>query len=374
MISGSQTPPMAGLRVVDFTSMIAGPYCTRLLADCGAEVIKVEAPGGDFLRKMPPTSDGVSTYFAHLNCGKKSVVLDLQTDEGRREALKLAANADVVVENYRPGVMHKLGLDYATLSCQKPDLVYCSISGFGQTGPKALDAAYAPIVHAASGYDEAQLAYQNELTRPEKCGIFVADILAAVYAFGAVQTALLGQARHGHGQFVDVALMDAMINLLVYECQVAQNPVEQPRLLYTPTATRDGFVIIAPINEKNFQDLAHAVGRPEWLSDPRFKELNDRRQNWDQLTAEIESWTSARSALECEEHLSEAGVPCSQYRTIGDAIADPQSIERGLMMKIDDSTGGFLVPNPPFKFSDGTVAAVPRVATLGQHNGEVLST
>jgi crotonobetainyl-CoA:carnitine CoA-transferase CaiB-like acyl-CoA transferase len=152
---------LRGIRVVDFTSMIAGPYCSRLLADCGAEVVKIEEPGGDHMRKGRPQRDGHSAYFASLNCGKKSCVIDLKSAEGRAVAADLAAASDIVLENYRPGVMGRLGLSYETLAARKRELVYCSISGFGQTGPRATQPAYAPVVHAASGFDHTQFVYQG---------------------------------------------------------------------------------------------------------------------------------------------------------------------------------------------------------------------
>ena len=364
---------MTGLRVVDFTTVIAGPYCTRLMADCGAEVIKVESDTGDFIRHAPPYSDGASSYFAHLNCGKKSVVLDLRSDEGRAAALALAASADVVVENFRPGVMQRLGLDYREMAADHPDLVYCSISGFGQTGPRASDPAYAPIIHASSGYDTAQLEYQDELTRPEKSGIFAADVLAAIYAFGAIQTALLGRERYGAGQFIDVAMMDSMINLMVYECQISQIPLERPRILYAPSQALDGFVIITPISQKNFQDMANAMGHPEWITDPRFETIAARREHWPAVMAAMESWTSQRQARDCEAVLQAAGVPCSRYRTITEAITDPQSVSRGLMVNVENAEGGFQVPNAPFQFADGTVGVVPVAPELGEHNEEIFS-
>ena len=365
--------PLSGIRVIDFTSMIAGPYCTRLLADCGAEVIKIEAPGGDFIRQMPPFSDGQSMYFAHLNSGKKSVVLDLKEDTDKLRAFEMINSADVVVENNRPGVMKRIGLDYGQFASTHPNLVYCAISGFGQTGPRAADSAYAPIVHATSGFDLAQMSYQNELTRPEKCGIFTADVMAAVYAFGAIQTALLSRERHGGGQFVDVALLDTMISMLIYECQTAQSPVDQPRTLYTPTATTDGFIIVAPINQKNFVDMAQTMDHPEWVTDPRFKEVSTRRRNWDQVTNLIEGWTSKRSSRECENVLSAGGVPCSRYQTVGEAIADTQIVERGVMVDIDNNEGGFQIPNPPFIFADSSVGVTPIVPELGEHNKIYLS-
>lgn len=359
------TKPLAGIRVVDFTSMIAGPYCTRLLADCGAEVVKVEEPNGDHMRSRPPLRDGHSTYFGHLNAGKQSVALDLKSEEGRDSARLLVAASDVVVENFRPGVMKRLGLDCATLSASKPDLVYCSISGFGQTGPRAEQPAYAPVVHAASGFDHTQFTYQDGQDRPAKTGIFVADVLAAVYAFGAIQTALVGRLRHGNGQFIDVALMDSMINLLVFECQEAQFPSKERRPLYVPMRARDGFVIVAPVNQRNFEQLADAVGCPEWKTDPRFATVAARTAHWDTLMAAIEDWTGTRAARDCEDLLMAAGVPCSRYLSVAEAMADPQLAARGSLATVNDGAGSFLVPNPPFRFGDGSVGVGPQVPALG---------
>jgi CoA:oxalate CoA-transferase len=359
--------PMSGLRVVDFTTMIAGPYCTRLFADCGAEVIKIESPTGDHIRHIAPFSGNTSMYFAHLNCGKKSVVVDLKNADKRADILDLIKSADVVVENFRPGVMKRLGLDYTAIASVNPNLVYCSISGFGQSGPRAEEPAYAPIIQAASGYELANMSYQDHAGKPDRCGIFTADILAAVYAFGAVQTALLSRERFGGGQFIDVALMDAMINLLVYECQSAQNPDHKPRMLYSPTRARNGFVIVTPITQKNFEEMADAMEHKEWKDDARFRTDADRRENWSILLDAIESWTSERAAKECEKILTKAGVPCSRYRTISEAINDSQSQSRGLMQKVQTTKEDFFVPNPPFKFSEEQVGIKTNVPSLGEH-------
>lgn len=366
------TKPLAGIRVVDFTSMIAGPYCTRLLADCGAEVLKVEEPHGDHMRSRPPLRDGHSAYFGHLNAGKKSVALDLKSAEGRAAAQQLVAASDVVVENFRPGVMKRLGLDHASLAVAKPDLIYCAISGFGQTGPRAGQPAYAPVVHAASGFDHTQFTYQDGQDKPAKTGIFVADVLAAVYAFGAIQTALIGRLRHGNGQFIDVALMDSMINLLVFECQEAQFPSKERRPLYVPMRASDGFVIVAPVNQRNFEQLAEAVGRPEWKADPRFSTVAARTAHWDALMAAIETWTSLRPARQCEDLLMAAGVPCSRYLSVAEAMADPQLVARGSLATVNDGAGSFLVPNPPFRFGDGSVGVGPDVPALGADDESML--
>jgi len=225
--STPRSGPLQGIRVLDFTAMLAGPHCARLMADLGAEVIKIEGPEGDLIRARPPLRQGSSTYFGALNCGKKSVAIDLKADAAKTIIYELARKSDVVVENFRPGVMARLGFDHATLAKHNPRLVYCSISGYGQQGSGATRAAYAPIVHAASGYDAANLTYQAEQDTPASTGIFIADILAGAYAFGAIQAALVHRERTGQGQAIDVSLMDSMLNLMVFECQEAQFPSEQ---------------------------------------------------------------------------------------------------------------------------------------------------
>src|SRR6478672_2486636 len=169
--------PLAGIRVIDFAIVMAGPMCTRTRADAGADVIKIEPPSGDVVRQRPPYRDGGSTYFGAMNCGKRSVVLDLQTAEGKTLAAQLISQADIVVENFRPGVMKRLGLDYDTCARDNPRLIYCSVSGFGQSGPLAHAPAYAPVIHAASGYEQAYMEYQSGGTRPANNGIFLADVL-----------------------------------------------------------------------------------------------------------------------------------------------------------------------------------------------------
>ena len=186
-----------GLRVLDFSTTIAGPHCTRMLADVGAEVIKIEPADGETMRIRPPVRNGCSSLFGTLNAGKKSIVLDLKSPEAVDVIHQLVKDADILVENFRPGVMRRLRLDYPSLQPLNPRLVYCSISGYGQTGPSAELAAYAPVIHAASGYDMAHLAYQPGRNRPDYCGIYHADVLTGVYAFGAISAALYQRQLNG---------------------------------------------------------------------------------------------------------------------------------------------------------------------------------
>ncbi|HYC49253.1 MAG TPA: CoA transferase [Burkholderiales bacterium] len=364
--------PLAGVRVLDFTNMLSGPYATRLLADLGAEVLKVEPPAGDHNRTRRPVRNGYSSFFGHLNCGKKSVVLDLKTADGRRAAVALAAKSDVVVENWRPGVADRLGVGYAAVSRTNPGVVYCSISGFGQTGPKAQQPAYAPIVHAASGFDLAQVEYQGG-GRPANTATFIGDVFGGMSAFGAIQTALYHREQTGRGQFVDVALMDAMLNLLVYECQEAQAPSNEKIRVYQPLQTRDGYVVAAPTSQKNFEQLAKAVGHPEWIQDPRFAKTRTREANWSELMRLIEQWTKERSGQACEDELLAAGVPCTRYRTVAEAMSDEQMTARGGMSRVRDRVGEYWVPNAPFQMPGLATAALPHVPEFGEHTVEVLT-
>src|SRR5580693_2392105 len=254
---------LAGVRVLDFTTIVSGPYCTRLLADLGAEVIKIEPPEGDFVRTQPPMRAGKSAYFASLNCGKKSLAIDLRQPEAPTLMRELAAKSDVVVENYRPGVMQRLGLDYAALESINPRIVYCSISGFGQSGPWAKRSAYAPMLHAASGFDLVNLGYQNGLERPLNTGIMVGDVLGGTYAFGAIQTALLGRERSGRGDYIDLAMMDGVLSMPTYEFQEAQFPQQRKVNTFQPTRAKDGFIMIAAVKPNNFAALWRAIRHPE---------------------------------------------------------------------------------------------------------------
>jgi crotonobetainyl-CoA:carnitine CoA-transferase CaiB-like acyl-CoA transferase len=369
--AGAPTPPdtrpglLDGVRVLDFTAMMSGPYATRLMADLGAEVIKVEPPEGDHIRTRPPTRDGRSTYFAQLNCGKKSLALDLKQPAAIALVKQLVASCDVVVENYRPGVMQRLGLDYETLAAIHPKLVYCSISGFGQTGSWAGRSAYAPVLHAASGYEMATLDYQDGIERPLKNGIFVADVLGGSLAFGAIQAALLRAARTGCGDQVDLSLLDAMLSLLVYECQEAQFPAERRRPLYQPTQARDGFVLIAPVSQNNFEALARATGHPQWVQDARFATIHAREHHWGELMGLLDDWAGTRSAAECEAAMHAGGVPCSRYNTVGEAMQLPPMLERGVMQTLSDASGTFSVPNPAFRFLQTSAHARNGVPELG---------
>ncbi|MFI5011874.1 MAG: CaiB/BaiF CoA transferase family protein [Hyphomicrobiales bacterium] len=362
------------LRVLDFTTTIAGPHCSRLLADLGAEVIKIEAPEGDMMRARPPLRDGASASFGQLNAGKKSVVLDLKSPRAVEAARRLVATADIVVENFRPGVMRRFGLDYDPLKEIRPELIYCAISGYGHTGPSAELPAYAPVIHAASGYDLAHMAHQGEERRPDYCGIFIADVLTGTYAFGAIMAALYQREMTGQGQLIDVSMLESMLSLTLNEIQAAQFAVARPRRpAFGPIAAKDGYVNLAIASERTFQALAVASGHPQWLTDTRFAKYPDRRANWGELIDELERWSKERTRQEVQAIFDRHGVPCSPYRTVKEAMADPQLAHRGAFAEIRDAGGTFLALNPPFRMSAARAAATPYVAALGEHTEEVLA-
>ena len=364
-----------GLRVLDFTTTIAGPHCARMLADLGAEVIKIEAPEGDMMRTRPPLRNGASTSFGQLNAGKKSVALDLKSPDAVEAVRRLVATADVVVENFRPGVMRRFGLDYEALRPIKPDLIYCAISGYGQTGPSAALPAYAPVIHAASGYDLAHMAYQGGgARRPDYCGIYIADVLTGTYAFGAITAALYQREMTGQGQMIDVSMLESMLSLTLSEIQAAQFAVAPPgRPVFGPIATKDGYINLSIASERTFQNLAAASGHPHWLTDPRFAEYTNRRANWGELIDELELWSKELATSEVQAVFDRHGVPSSPYRTVKEAMADPQIAHRRSLAEVRDAGGTFLALNPPFRMSAAAVAARPFVAALGEHTNELLA-
>src|ERR1700738_1414668 len=291
MHAESRTMPLEGIRVLDFSIMLAGPYCARLLADVGADVIKIEPPEGDDMRLRTPLRDGNSAYFGQLNAGKRSLALDLKSAEAIKLVHQLVAETDILVENFRPGVMDRLCLGYEALREINPRLIYCSISGYGRTGPAAERGASAMIVHAESGFDRSLMRYAGDRDRPATGAIFVADGLRGIFGYSAIQTALVQRGRTGQGQHIDVALMDCMLNLLVYELQEAQFPNQSPRPTYGPIRALDGDVLIAPITPRNFAALCEVTGQSELANDARFKTVPGRGANWTAMMQVIEKWT-----------------------------------------------------------------------------------
>ena len=371
------TRALCGLKVLDFSIMMAGPYCARLMADLGADVVKIEPPDGDDMRlrhplRAAPDGSRHSAYFGQLNAGKRSLALDLKQPADLDIALALALQADVLVENFRPGVMERLGLGAAALLAKNPKLIYASISGYGQQGPARERAAYAMIVQAASGYERTLARYAGDRTRPAATATFVADVLGGLNAFAAIQTALVQRARTGLGQVVDVALMDSMLNLLIYELQEAQFPVPDARPTYGPVAARDGDVLIVPITQRNFEALAEVTALPELRSDARFATVPSRGAHWHEMMRVVERWTRARTVAEVVQALDSAGVPCARYAEPADLLTDEQAAARALFSPVRDAAGSFTGVGAPWRLSEGGGPIGARVADIGEDRAEVL--
>jgi crotonobetainyl-CoA:carnitine CoA-transferase CaiB-like acyl-CoA transferase len=367
------TGPLAGVRVIDLSSMMAGPHCARLLADQGADVIKVESLTGDHMRKLRPRKQGHSRFFGQLNVGKRSVALDLKQPRGHQALMALASRADVLVEAWRPGVAAKLGLGYDECRTVNGRLVYCSISGYGQQGPDAGRAAFAPVIHAASGYDMAMQPYQPPGSPPPTTGVYVGDILGGTVAYGSVVTALLRRDRTGQGARVDVSLVDSMMSVLVYELQAAQAGVTDTRVSHPPLPTLDGWVAVTIVNDGTWSAMTRAMGRPELAGDGRYRDVASRTEHWDELQAAMAAWSCALSTDEAETRLLAAGVPAARHRTSADLLADEHLLSRGTFPGVADAAGEFRSMAGPFRLDDVvTPAAGSRVPALGEHTVEVL--
>lgn len=362
---------LEGVRVLDFTCVISGPYCTRMMADLGAEVIKIEPPEGEIMRAVPPHRDGVSSLFSQLNAGKHCISLDLKQASAIEAVKRLAADVDVVVENFSPGVMQRLGIDYPVLREVNEKLVMCSISGFGQTGPDANRPAFAPVVHAWSGYDLATLRYQPEIEKPLNLGPPVADNVASLQAFGAITSALYYRERTGIGQYIDIAMFDALLGTMQKDFQVRLEPTTKDRL-YGPLAARDGYVMMMLISPRHFASICDVIGQPELKSDPRFASTAERLNHYDELLRIVAAWTAGEAVTTVIERLTAAKIPVSPYRDLADMVTDPQLRHRGMMTEVRDSAGPVTVPNTPFLFSATQATVQPWVAAVGEHNEEIL--
>lgn len=360
-----------GIRVLDFTCVISGPYCTRMMADLGAEVLKIEPPEGEIMRAVPPHRDGASKLFSQLNAGKRCISLDLKNPASVMAIKRLVADVDVVVENFSPGVMQRLGLDYAALAAHNEKLIMCSISGFGQTGPDANRPAFAPIVHAWSGYDAVTLRYQPGLDKPLNLGPPVADNVASLQAFGAISAALFYRERTGTGQYIDIAMFDALLGTMQKDFQVMFDPTTNDRL-YGPLETRDGHLMMMLISPRHFESITEIIGHPELKNDARFSTTPQRLVNYEALMSIVLDWTKTKSNAEVLAALTAAKIPVSPYRDISETLDDPQLQHRKMIAEINDAGGTLQVPNTPFLYSATQASIQPWVADIGEHNDAVL--
>ncbi len=371
--------PLAGYRIVDTTQMISGPIATRMLADQGADVIKVEAPGtGDLVRAMGARKDGLSPTFLHANRGKRSVVLDLKQEGGLDALRRLVATADVFVQNFRPGTAERMGLGEDALRAVAPELVYVSISGFGETGPYAGKRVYDPVIQALSGLADIQA--DRDTGRPRMMRLIIPDKLTALTAAQAITAALLARERTGAGQHVRLAMLDATVAFLWPEAMAGHTFVGREHAPRAQLAqdlifeTRDGYITAGAVSDAEWHGMAHATGHPEWLDDERFQTASGRVIHAD---ARLELMAGAfleRPSAEWLERLDAAQVPCAPVLRRDELASHPQIVENDLVVEREHPVAGRLREPRPAAHFDRTPTELPDPApTHGQHTEQVLA-
>jgi CoA:oxalate CoA-transferase len=351
--------PLSGITVVDLSRILAGPYCTLLMAEMGARVIKVEPPkGGDDARAYGPFVNGKSTYFASVNRGKESIALDLKADGDRKIFEKLLEKADVVVENFRPGTMEKLGYGWDTLHAKYPQLIYASASGFGHTGPNSKDPAYDMVMQGMGGIMSIT---GNEGQPPSRVGMSIGDIGAGLYTAVAVNAAIVHRLKTGESTKVDIAMFDCQLALL--ENAIMRYTVEKeipgPLGARHPTitpfeafATSDGSMIIAAGNDSLFIKMCEALGRSDMATNPEYKSNALRQKSQKKLKQEIESVLKTNTTDYWIGVVSKGGVPCGPINNIAQAIVHPQVAARNMLVEVPDGSGGTLtLAGNPLKMS-----------------------
>jgi CoA:oxalate CoA-transferase len=374
------TKPLSGVRVLDFSRVLAGPFCTALMADIGANIIKIEPPAGDDQRSMGAFREDVSVSFELINRNKRSLKLDLKTVQGREIAERLAAECDVVVENFRPGVAAKLGIDYASLSRSRPGLIYCSISGFGQSGPLAALPGHDVVAQALSGLMSITGSPEGE---PTLVGYSVGDTVSGLFAAWSISSALYRRQSTGEGARLDVAMFDSLFALLptaLAQWQVTgtapgresnQHPLSAPFGAY---AAADGTFILAIANNPLFRRFAVAVGRPAMVEDPRFSSDQQRRLNRDALRAEIETWSRQKSTADVVELLGSAGIPAPMIWNVEQAAGSADAEHRKLMTAVEHpSLGSLRLPEQPVHVEGEERGALRPAPMLGGDGPAILS-
>jgi crotonobetainyl-CoA:carnitine CoA-transferase CaiB-like acyl-CoA transferase len=381
--------PLDGLLVLDFSRVLAGPYCTMQLADLGARVIKIEQPGrGDDTRAWgPPFVGSESAYFLSVNRNKESLALDLKHPRARPILDALLSRADVVVENFRPGTMERLGLGYREVAARHPRIVYCSISGFGQTGPRRAEAGYDAMMQAEGGLMSITGAADGP---PFRLGVAIGDIATGMFAVQGILAALFarertprpGSGQTRRGQHVDIAMLDAVTALLTYQASSAfatggtpgrmgnRHPSIAP---YDTFAAADGDFVLAVGNDDQFHRLSRVLGRPDLAADPRFATNADRVVNYDALRGELSPLLAMWSRKDLVAALTAAGVPSAAVRSVTEALADPQLAARDMIVPLEHlNAGAIRVLGTPLKLSDTPAAVRTPPPALGQHTAAVL--
>lgn len=370
--------PLSGITVLDLTQFLSGPFCTMIMADLGADILKIERP--DRPRASGPYLHGERIYDLSVNRSKKSMTLNLKSDAGKDIFKKLLISSDVVIENFKPGTMERMGLGYEELKKIKPNLIYAAISGFGYTGPYKNRGALDMVIQGMSGL----MSLTGEPNgRPTRCGTSASDIFSGIYMFGAVASALYEREKTGKGQFIDVAMLDSTFscleNAVINTCIFNKNPERvgnshPTSVPFQTFQTSDGEIIITCSRDSAFYSLCRAMGRPDMIQDERFAKAEARRLNKELLEDEITRFTSTRTLDECEETLNQFGVPNGRINTLTMICKDPQIAARDMIVKVKHPVAGtYQMAGSPLKFSSLTEAHYEPAPTLGQHTREILS-
>ena len=373
------TAPLQGLRVIELARILAGPWIGQTLADLGADVIKVESPQGDDTRQWGPPfvehkGEQSAAYFHCCNRGKRSVVVDFRNEEGQNTVRDLIRDADVVIENFKLGGLKKYGLDYDSLAAINPRLIYCSVTGFGQTGPYAARPGYDFLVQGMGGAMSVTGAADGE---PQKMGVAFADIFTGLYGVIGIQAALAERERSGRGQQIDLSLLDSMVGVMANQASShllgGLNPTRlgnaHPSIVpYQVFATADSHVIVAAANDGQYQRLCKVLDVPELANDQRFISNPERVKNRDVLVALLAGKIAAWQKLDFLEALESAGVPCGSINSVAEVFADPQVQARGMKIEPEGVAG----VRTPLVFSESNLALEKASPTLGEHTDEVL--
>lgn len=380
-IATKDTHPAAlsGVRVLDITQVMAGPFCTMLLGDLGADVIKVEPPGGDPTRKMAGSRGTESPSYWAINRNKRGIVVNLKDPRGQQLVRDLAARADILVENYKPGVMARLGLSYEEIRKINPAIVYASISGFGQTGPYAAKGGFDLVAQGMSGIMSVT---GDAGLPPMKCGIPVTDLAAGLLALYAILAAYIHRLRTGEGQYIDTSLLEAGIALSVWESaqyfsgRGIPEPMGSAHRMSAPyQAIRcaDGYITLGAANQRTWERFARAIGRPDLLERPEYRDDTGRVQNRHRLAEEIEAVTATRPREHWLHVLEQAGVPCGPILNYAEVFSDPHVQARGVVQEIDHPVGGRIkMVGPVVKMSATPARIHRRPPVYGEHTVAVL--
>lgn len=377
----ARLPALHGVRVLELTNYMAGPFCGLLLADMGAEVIKIENPKvGDFTRESGPFVNGESAGFMALNRNKKSVALNLKDDRGRELFLRLARTADVILENFRPGTMRDLGIDYETVRALNPSIIYASASGFGQTGPYSQRPGLDLIAQGMSGLMSIT---GEEGGPPVKVGVPLCDLTTALFMTYAILSALIARARDGEGQYIDVSLFESGVALEIWETSGYFATGEVPRRLgsahrvnapYQAFKTSDGYVTIGATSQGLWRTLCRVLGLEHLVDDPRFDTVYHRKQNEKELARLIEAVTATETSQTWYQRLEEAGVPCGVINDIAQVVEDEHLKARGFLIEIEHPVAGRVrATGNPVHMTGTPIERFDPAPLLGQHTDRYLA-